>query len=67
MTLSEYVAATKTPVATIAAELRVAEPTVYRWMSRKRMPSAATMKSIHKMTLGVVSPNDWVLAPEVAA
>lgn len=61
MTLKEYLGATKTPVASVATAVGVAATTVYRWVNGKRMPDANQMRAIHSITMGSVTPNDWVL------
>lgn len=61
MRLNEYLEATSTAVAVVAAALSVEATTVYRWLNGQRMPSARQMRAIHAATMGAVSPNDWVL------
>ena len=61
MKLREYLDTSGLKVSALAATLGVAETTVYRWMSGRRRPSFEQMRAVCAVSLGVVTPNDWVL------
>jgi hypothetical protein len=61
MRLRDYLDATGRRPAELAADLRVADNTVRRWLAGTRTPSPDQMRAIHDLTKGLVQPNDWVL------
>jgi DNA-binding transcriptional regulator YdaS (Cro superfamily) len=61
MQLREYLDAMDLKVVAFAEKLGVSDPTVYRWISKERVPEPDMMRRIHQATHGMVQPNDWVL------
>ena len=61
MQLREYLNTSGLKVSALAATLGVAETTVYRWMSGRRRPSFDQMRAVCAVSLGAVTPNDFVL------
>ena len=51
-------------VADFANKIGRSETTVNRWITGTREPRFADMRRIHDITMGAVTPNDFVLRPE---
>ena len=60
MTLSEYLDRQETAAA-LARKLGVAHSTVKRWARGELQPSVASLRDLHDVTAGAVTPNDFVL------
>jgi len=61
MKLQEYLTAMDLNAVAFAEKLGVSNVAVYRWINQERVPEPKMMRRIHRATLGMVQPNDWVL------
>ena len=61
MQLRQYLTQTGVKVSTLAEQIGVTDTTVYRWMRGARRPNFEQMRAVCAASLGVVTPNDWVL------
>jgi predicted transcriptional regulator len=63
MTLAEFLASKPMTEAAFAELIGVSQPTVHRYITRKRFPDRDTILRIEAVTEGTVRPADWY-APE---
>ena len=59
MDLRTYIGRDRTKLCALAQALSVSETTVYRYMSRTRMPRPETVRAIERETNGAVTPADF--------
>ena len=59
MDLRTYIGRDRTKLCALAQALSVSETTVYRYMSRTRMPRPETVRAIERETGGAVTPADF--------
>jgi DNA-binding transcriptional regulator YdaS (Cro superfamily) len=59
MDLRTYIGRDRTKLSALAQALSVSETTVYRYISRTRMPRPETVRAIERETGGAVTPADF--------
>jgi len=59
MDLRTYISRDRTKLSALALAINVSETTVYRYMSRTRMPRPETVRAIERETDGAVTPADF--------
>jgi DNA-binding transcriptional regulator YdaS (Cro superfamily) len=66
MTLFEFMTLNARDRQWLATELSVSPEAVRLWLGGERTPSPEMMRRIAKLTKGKVTPNDFVLRPDLA-
>jgi|TARA_R110002096_G_C14093278_1_gene677969 transcriptional regulator with XRE-family HTH domain len=60
MTLSEYLDVTSLQQIDISKSTEYSPATISRWISGDRTPSRSAIQKVHKITMGVVTFDDWM-------